>query len=210
MALALFNGENDRAVHFAREAEKLAPYRIFNPWILTQLYVDDLADGNGTAAVERYARIFKGLMNPDEHLVSRTNYYVVSDIVYLLRETGDDELADRLLRDVLPIMESVPVLGFAGSGPWKSLALTLAGREDDAMASLEAIVDEGWRSWWWYFFDVHPVLEPLRDRPDFKALRARVAADMAKQLENVRRMERNGELPTNWAQPAAKSAPPPT
>lgn len=210
MTLALFNGENDRALNFAREAEKLAPYQLFNPFVLTQLYVGDLAIGDGDAAIDRYAGMFSRLFNADKHLVSAANYYIVSDVVYLLRKTGDDELAESLLQDLLPMLESLPVLGFAGSGPWTSLALTLAGREDDAMTSLEDAVDAGWRSGWRYFFDQHPVLEPLRSRPDFQALRARVAADMANQLENVRRMEASGELPTNWAQRPVRSAPPPT
>ncbi len=210
MALALYNGENERALTFAREAEELTPYRIFDPWLLTQLYVADLKDGSGATAIDRYAETFGTLINADKPLVSRANFYVTSDVVYLLRATGDNELAENLLQDLLPVLESIPVLGFGGSGPWTSMALTLAERDDEAMASLEAAVDAGWRWGWWYFFDVHPVLEPLRGRADFQALRARVAADMAKQLENVRRMEANGELPTNWAQPKTRSAPPPT
>jgi tetratricopeptide (TPR) repeat protein len=41
-----------------------------------------------------------------------------------------------------------------------------------------------------------PVLGPIRDHPRFQALVAEVEADLAQQLENVREMEHEGELPT--------------
>ena len=41
-----------------------------------------------------------------------------------------------------------------------------------------------------------PLLAPIRDQPRFQALVAEVEADLAQQLENVREMERKGELPT--------------
>ena len=37
--------------------------------------------------------------------------------------------------------------------------------------------------------------DQLRNRPEFEALRIEIAADMQRQLENVRRMQRSGELP---------------
>lgn len=41
-----------------------------------------------------------------------------------------------------------------------------------------------------------PLSEPIRDHPRFLAAVAKVEADLAQQLENVRDMERKGELPT--------------
>jgi tetratricopeptide (TPR) repeat protein len=40
------------------------------------------------------------------------------------------------------------------------------------------------------------ILAPIRDHPRFQAVIAEVEADLAQQLENVREMERKGELPT--------------
>ena len=39
-------------------------------------------------------------------------------------------------------------------------------------------------------------LDDIRDHPRFQAMVAVVESDMAEQLENVREMERRGELPT--------------
>ncbi len=47
-----------------------------------------------------------------------------------------------------------------------------------------------------YFLYHDPALDAIRDDPRFQALVAEVEADLAEQLENVREMERNGELPT--------------
>jgi TolB-like protein len=41
-----------------------------------------------------------------------------------------------------------------------------------------------------------PILAPIRDHPRFQAVVAEVEADLAQQLENVRAMEKKGELPT--------------
>ena len=209
-ALAAFRERMDEASTHARKIEELASGRVFNPFVLEMLSRDDLNDGNGADALDRYNKSFPMLLAGDEFDVTAANYYIVPNIVQLLRATGDSKSADTLLQLLLVRLESTPAMGPAGYGPFKSIALMLAGREDDAMNELEAAADAGWRFGWWYFFDRHPAFEPLRGRPEFQELRARVAADIATQLENVRRMERNGELPTNWAQPPAKSAPPPT
>ncbi len=69
-----------------------------------------------------------------------------------------------------------------------------SGDKQNALAALRTAIDAGWRYNWWYFFDHHPVLEPLHDDPEFQAMRAEIAADMATQLMNVQK----------------KAAPPPT
>ncbi len=83
-----------------------------------------------------------------------------------------------------------------------------SGDKQYALAALRTAIDAGWRYNWWYFFDHHPSLEPLREDPDIQAMRAEIAADMAEQLKNVRRMEADGEIPAS--QPMKKAAPPPT
>ena len=206
--LAFFQGNVDEGRTYARQVEQLEGSGIYNPYVLIELSLDDLRSSRYSDALARYEKSFTRLMSNDT--VTASNYYVVPDIVYLLRETGASERADELLQVLLRQFESVPAIGPGGYGPIKSIALSLAGRDEEALSELVTAVDAGWRFAWWYYFDHHPAFESLRDRPDFQELRARVAADMAKQLENVRRMEASGELPTNWVQPKTKSAPPPT
>jgi hypothetical protein len=89
-----------------------------------------------------------------------------------------------------------------------AIAHLQAGDKEKALVALRTAIDAGWRYNWWYYFDHHPSLEPLRDDPEFQAMRAEIAADMAEQLKNVRRMEADGEIPAS--QPMKKAAPPPT
>ncbi|MCH7538732.1 MAG: tetratricopeptide repeat protein [Proteobacteria bacterium] len=77
---------------------------------------------------------------------------------------------------------------------WLGLLLNGKGEFEKALAALRVAIDAGWRANWWYFFDHHPSLQALRDEPEFKAMRAEIAADMAEQLKNVQK----------------KAAPPPT
>ena len=46
-------------------------------------------------------------------------------------------------------------------------------------------IDAGFRESWWYEFDYSPAFDSIRDDPEFQALRARVAAEIAEQLARV-------------------------
>jgi len=76
-----------------------------------------------------------------------------------------------------------------------------AGRTDEALDVLENLVLSGWRGDT-YFKRLGFTLccdvgfDAIRDHERFRAITATIEADMAQQLENVRAMERNGELPT--------------
>ena len=77
----------------------------------------------------------------------------------------------------------------------------LAGRREEALSRLEMGIEQGWRGYelWddWRFaayFDFG--LDSIRDDPRFRAAIAVIEADMAQQLENVRAMQRRGEIPT--------------
>ena len=83
--------------------------------------------------------------------------------------------------------------------------LTILGHEDKALERLEKLIDEDYRgNPFRNFLDENlifalyhdPILSTIRDHPRFQALVTEVEADLAQQLENVREMERSGELPT--------------
>jgi len=79
-------------------------------------------------------------------------------------------------------------------------ALAGAGRADEALDVLENLVASGWRGEpnillrFTLNFDV--AFDAIRDDERFQAIVATIEADMAQQLENVREMQRRGELPT--------------
>jgi tetratricopeptide (TPR) repeat protein len=79
-------------------------------------------------------------------------------------------------------------------------ALAVTGQADEALGVLENLVSSGWRGEpngllrFTLYFDV--TLDAIRDERRFQAILATIEADMAQQLENVREMQRRGELPT--------------
>jgi TolB-like protein len=81
-------------------------------------------------------------------------------------------------------------------------ALAVTGRADEALDVLENLVSSGWRGGEWnssslrftLYFDL--TFDAIRDDERFQAIVATIEADMAQQLENVREMQRRGELPT--------------
>jgi TolB-like protein len=80
-------------------------------------------------------------------------------------------------------------------------ALATAGRTDAALEVLENLVSSGWRGDNYYRHlgfvlccDVR--FDAIRDHERFRAIVATIEADMAQQLENVRDMQRRGDVPT--------------
>jgi hypothetical protein len=82
-------------------------------------------------------------------------------------------------------------------------ALALQGRKAEALAALRRAVDAGWR-WEWWQVETDPTLESIRAEPAFVAMLDEVKADVARQLERVRELERNGTIP---APPPIAAAP---
>lgn len=100
----------------------------------------------------------------------------------------------RIIEDVSPVPVVWWQLNYAGT-------LASSGRTDAALDVLERLVSSGWRG---DTYNKHLGLilccdvtfDAIRDRERFQAIVATIEADMAQQLENVRTMERRGELPT--------------
>ena len=68
------------------------------------------------------------------------------------------------------------------------------GHTEAALAALRRAIDKGWRTMWWFFFELDPAVESFHDEPEFQAMLQEIKSDMATQLERVRAMEANGEL----------------
>ncbi len=72
-------------------------------------------------------------------------------------------------------------------------ALAMLGRKSEALVALRNAIDDGWREIWW-LTDSDPTLESIVGEPDFIAMVEEVEADLATQLELMRKMERGGEF----------------
>jgi hypothetical protein len=111
-----------------------------------------------------------------------------------LAKTGEQEHADLLLNRSLEHIQTLPRLGEYGYGIADVRIYALRGDKQKALSALQQAIDEGWRTYWWYYLKHDPTLELLHDEPEFQAMVAEIEADMAAQLARVREMERNGEL----------------
>jgi len=124
------------------------------------------------------------------------------ELVRVYQELGDHEaaqaLSDANVREGQLTVDVYPVswmqMAYAG-------ALATAGQTDAALDVLENLVSSGWRGDRYYKhlgfnFCCDVIFDAIRDHERFQAIAATIEADMAQQLENVREMERKGELPT--------------
>jgi TolB-like protein/DNA-binding winged helix-turn-helix (wHTH) protein len=123
-------------------------------------------------------------------------------LVRVYQELGDQK-AEQALSDA--IVRRGKFLGVEYPVVWFQLqyagALATAGRTDAALDVLEDLVSTGWRG---HHSNRHlgfvlccdVVFDAIRDHERFQAIAATIEADMAQQLENVREMERRGEVPT--------------
>ena len=71
----------------------------------------------------------------------------------------------------------------------------LSGDTDSALSALRAALDSGQRHAWWIDLLHSPLLDSLRDEPEFQAMVEELQEEMAAQLENVREMQRTGDMP---------------
>jgi tetratricopeptide (TPR) repeat protein len=129
-------------------------------------------------------------------------------VYFLFGEAGDAETLQSRLENQFEGLKAMSVYNRKATGPWQLRALSLLGRREEALDLFEELVQTGWRA------DLkggsvgdgvtdirfnlyrNILFDAIRDHPRFQAMVAVVESDMAEQLENVREMERRGELPT--------------
>ena len=91
------------------------------------------------------------------------------------------------------VIQDIPRLGGRGYGLLDVEIYARQGRKELALATLRAAVDEGWQgNWWSQAYSAHN--DSIKNEPEFVAIMDEIRAEMAVQLESVRRMEARGEL----------------
>ena len=136
-------------------------------------------------ALAMYEKSYPGIVESDEFVVTADNIRAAINVAALLLESGETQRANELLDGAYANTETRPMMGLFGYGFNRAKIALLRGDKQEALAELTKLIDAGWRNLWWYEFDHSLVFEPLRDDPQFQALRAKVASDMAEQLARV-------------------------
>ena len=123
------------------------------------------------------------------------NYRAAIDLALVYQRTGEWEKANDLLDQCQDFIRERPRLG-SGGGYWVSdvSILALKGEKTEALTALRHGVDEGWRSLWWYYLRHDPNLDSIRGEPEFQRIVSEIEADMSAQMQQIREMEKRGEI----------------
>lgn len=187
-------GETDKALGFLRRAVNLEPDFSFS---LHALGLLDIRAGQSELALERWRKAFPVLTASEKPEVDIYNLREAMYYAANLLEAGDSVKAEQLLQGCLDALRTWQNETFVR----ESLALETeleihaAGKRRDKTLALmrHFVVDQqNFSGGWMYEF---PAFDFLRDDPEFQEIMEYFHAGLDKQLERVREMERNGELP---------------
>lgn len=189
--LNLYIGDEDAAERDARTMLEVYPK---NWGALNYLRNADIADGRYEVAASRYARTFPELTNYEEPAVDRSNYRAAVDLALVLIYLGQHDRANDLLERSLAVCETIPRLGTDGYWIADVEAYVLQNRPEIALAALREAIDLGWRYLSWYYLDLSPNLDSIRDTVEFKRLRKLISDDMSAQAVRTRELRESGDL----------------
>jgi len=140
-----------------------------------------LAADDPQSARALYERGFPELLATSP-AIDASNLGAAIDLALVLQKTGDAELAVELLRLAETWVLSRPRRGPRGYGISAARIRLLLGQQSEALAMLQQAQQSGWRGpYWRYYRDFDPVLAPVRNDPEFKAVFAAIERDMARQ-----------------------------
>lgn len=170
--------------------------RVMTAWpALAMVIEEDLNGGNAERSRRRLETAYPGMMVIPNPEIDRINLNGAIDLAYFLLRTGEQDAANELLNRCMSLVQSIPRLGWTGSMVADVRIYALQGKTHDALTAFRKAIDEGWRTLWWYYADLDPALESIREEPAFQAMVNEVEADMAAQLARLKETEhyRNAE-----------------
>jgi len=140
-----------------------------------------LAADDPQSARALYERGFPELLATSP-AIDASNLGAAIDLALVLQKTGEAELAVELLRRAEAWVLARPRRGPRGYGISAARIRLLLGQQSEALAMLQQDQQSGWRGpYWRYYRDFDPVLAPVRNDPEFKAVFAAIERDMARQ-----------------------------
>jgi len=180
----LHAGERDSAIDIARAAlTKGLDDRWGSDGVFLRLVTDDaLTSARYQEALAWFEQKTPELLG-ELPRVDATNILKAVDLGHLLLASGDESKARYILETVVQAFDDEYALGSANFplGITKVEALTLLGRNDEALSELRRLVDDGWRiSWQFYGLMTHH-LDAIRDSDEFKSIIAAIEEDLQRQ-----------------------------
>ena len=155
----------------------------------------DMQNGRYDAALARYKQAYPELFvqrGPSMHLA---NYRAAIDLALVLQKRGESEAANNLLDDAARVIQTIPRLGVSGYWVSDVAILALRGQKAKALAAFRDAEKTGWRGpFWRYYRDIEPNLASIRNEPEFKAVFADIARDMAQQRARLAQRPKDAPL----------------
>ncbi|MGK7296598.1 MAG: tetratricopeptide repeat protein [Candidatus Wenzhouxiangella sp. M2_3B_020] len=162
-----FRGEFEEQIRHLEAAVALGNPDPLTPALLAQAYSVDDCPRALDLLEQRYPMLFapEPDLNPTLLLAAKTG-------IYCHQQTGRAEQAEPLLQAFSDWVERTRI----EQGPWLVAGIeqawlhALKGEHDAALASLEELVDDEWRYYWWGLDYYYPSFRQLRDREEFRQL----------------------------------------
>ncbi len=174
-------GHTDRTLLHARKLYALDP----REWGALQILRDaDLDRGEPEAARSRYLNAYPEFAGVNTVEITNLNAGAVIDYAYLLMQIGETQRGRDLLATLPEFLTTIPRIGLQGYDIDDVIVFVTLGDTDQALTALEQAVEEGWRARWRTAFK-HRALAPIRNDPRFKAVEAKLEAEMAIQRERL-------------------------
>jgi tetratricopeptide (TPR) repeat protein len=193
--LHAYRNDFKQALSYARISHKMDPNKGDVLLFIRDAY---LQEGKYDQARSLYVESTPALMNDDDPVINKKNYRNAIDLAYVLQLNDEKGRAERLLERSLAFIRSgIHRLDFDGYKINDVRIYALQGEKQQALNALRQAINEGWRDGWWYFLEIDPGLQSIRDEPDFQAMLAEVKADMAEQLARVKAAEKEGDVCVN-------------
>jgi TolB-like protein/cytochrome c-type biogenesis protein CcmH/NrfG len=141
-----------------------------------------ITSGNHEEALGWFRKLIPECLEP-EPVVNAFNIQKATDLAHLLLLDGQTGQAENLLNLVIQEYDELYARGSANYplGIAKVDALALLGRQSDAIAELQKLVDDGFRLMWRWSTELNLNHVSLHEDPDYIAIVDWLRADMAEQ-----------------------------
>jgi len=192
--VAMFRGDDEAAQRLASGRFNLNSR---NEYALQVLNVVDLRKDDYAAVRARCAKAFPELLVPGAARVDDSNWQTAVQLAHVMQKTGESGQANALLDRVDAYLKTMTRLGGNGFGIADVEVLAVRGRKQEALSTLRAAERAGWRGGQWrlrYYRDVDPSLDSIRNEPEFKAVFADIARDMARQRAELAKRSKDAPL----------------
>jgi tetratricopeptide (TPR) repeat protein len=188
--ISLFRKQRDDALRIANQMIPIESPAM--PVPTRVLSLNDIRQGNAGAARARYEQKYPQLLGDNPKVTS--DFPAAIDIALVLATLGESESASLLLDRSLESIGESGALELYANGIYLVRIHAIKGNKEEALRLLRATIDSGWYFHWWFFMPEDAALDSIRDDPRFQAMQNEMAAGMARQLANVRKLEASGGI----------------